>query len=73
MLARCSLLALILLLAGDFAAEAADKKVRLFILSGQSNMGGLDPDVSFTPTVTSEFADDEVIGRDGDLRSLFPQ
>jgi hypothetical protein len=43
------------------AAEAADKKVRLFILSGQSNMAGLDPDVSFTPAVTKEFADDEVI------------
>lgn len=61
MFARCSVLAVVLLLAGDFAAEGADKKVRLFILSGQSNMGGLDPNVSFTPTVKSEFADDDVI------------
>ena len=42
-------------------ADAAEKKVRLFILSGQSNMAGLDPDVSFTPTVVKEFAGDEVI------------
>jgi hypothetical protein len=61
MLARRSLLVLVLLFACGLAAEAADKKVRLFILSGQSNMGGLDPNVSFTPAVTKEFADDEVI------------
>jgi len=55
-------LAFILSLAGSFAtAEAAEKKVRLFILSGQSNMAGLDPDVSFTPAVTKEFAGDDVI------------
>ncbi len=41
-------------------AMAADK-VRLFILSGQSNMAGLPPQVSFTPTVEQAFADDEVI------------
>jgi hypothetical protein len=40
---------------------AAAGKVRLFILSGQSNMAGLPPEVSFTPTVTEAFADDEVI------------
>src|SRR6187401_1971358 len=43
------------------SAEAVDKKVRVFILSGQSNMAGLDPNVSFTPAVTKEFAEDEVI------------
>ncbi len=42
-------------------ADAAEKKVRLFILSGQSNMVGLNPDVSFTPTIAKEFAGDEVI------------
>lgn len=46
---------------GGASADAADKKVRLFILSGQSNMAGLDPNVSFTPTVEKEFADDEVL------------
>jgi len=43
------------------AASAAEGKVRLFILSGQSNMAGLPPEISFTPTVKEAFADDEVI------------
>lgn len=43
------------------AAQGAEKKVRLFILSGQSNMAGLDPNVSFTPAVEKEFAGDDVI------------
>lgn len=43
------------------SAEAAEKKVRLFILSGQSNMAGLDPNASFTPAVTKEFAGDDVL------------
>ncbi len=42
-------------------AAAAEKKTHLFILSGQSNMAGLNPDISFTPTVTKAFADDQVI------------
>ena len=33
----------------------------LFILSGQSNMKGLEPEVSFTPAVESEFGKDNVI------------
>jgi len=33
----------------------------LFILSGQSNMYHLDPDISFTPTVAEEFGEDNVI------------
>jgi len=46
----------------SLTARAEDaKKVRLFILSGQSNMAGLDPDISFTPTVKAAFPDDEVI------------
>jgi hypothetical protein len=45
--------------AADLAV--ADGKVRLFILSGQSNMAGLNPDVSFTPAVKKEFAGDEVL------------
>jgi hypothetical protein len=42
-------------------ATAQDGKVRLFILSGQSNMARLDPDVSFTPTLKKAFPKDEVI------------
>jgi len=59
---RCSfVLSLLFLVAGLTPANAADKKVRLFVLSGQSNMAGLDPRVSFTPAVEKEFAGDEVI------------
>lgn len=42
-----------------FAAPPA--KVRLFILSGQSNMVGLNPDISFTPALKKVFPKDEVI------------
>jgi hypothetical protein len=59
---QCSFLPAVLILACGFTAvDAADKKVRLFILSGQSNMAGLDPNVSFTPAVTQAFAEDDVI------------
>ena len=37
------------------------KKLHLFILSGQSNMGGLKPEVSFTPAVTKAFAGDDIL------------
>ena len=36
-------------------------KVRLFILSGQSNMQGLNPAKSFTPTVVAAFPEDDVV------------
>ncbi|MEK6233347.1 MAG: hypothetical protein N2C14_01400 [Planctomycetales bacterium] len=39
----------------------AEKKTRLFILSGQSNMVGLNPNVSFTPAVTKAFSGDKII------------
>jgi hypothetical protein len=48
-----------LALASD--ARADDAGVHLFILSGQSNMAGLDPDVSFTPTVEEAFGKEKVI------------
>ena len=41
--------------------SVADAKVHLFILSGQSNMARLNPNVSFTPTVKKLLAPDEVI------------
>lgn len=59
--ARHFVLPLLCLVLGLAPASAADKKVRLFVLSGQSNMAGLDPRVSFTPAVEKEFAGDEVI------------
>ena len=50
-----------LLLSAHPAIAEAPKPVRLFILSGQSNMAAMDPDVSFTPTVAQAFADDDVV------------
>ena len=38
-----------------------DHGKHLFILSGQSNMAGLDPNISFTPTVEEAFGKDNVI------------
>ena len=65
---RCVVLVAGLLLLGS-AAVAADmapattaaRKVRLFILSGQSNMVGLNPEESFTPALRKAFPDDELI------------
>lgn len=43
------------------AAEPTTKPVRLFILSGQSNMAALKEDRSFVPKVKEAFPNDEVI------------
>jgi hypothetical protein len=43
------------------SASAAEHQKHLFILSGQSNMAGLDPALSFTPTVEDVFGKDKVI------------
>ena len=40
-------------------ADAQEAKVRLFILSGQSNMAGLKPETSFTPAIKKAFPKDE--------------
>ena len=45
--------------AGKPAGEG--KKVRLFILSGQSNMAGLDEKATLIPTIEEAFAEDELI------------
>jgi hypothetical protein len=42
-------------------APVRGKKTHLFLLSGQSNMKNLDPDVSFTPALLKAFPDAEVI------------
>lgn len=42
-------------------AAQADEGKHLFILSGQSNMAGLDPKASFLPAVEKEFGADKVI------------
>lgn len=43
------------------AADKADQGKHLFILSGQSNMAGMNPKVSFAPTVAAEFGKENVI------------
>ncbi|MEO0659959.1 MAG: sulfatase-like hydrolase/transferase, partial [Planctomycetota bacterium] len=42
-------------------STAADPPVHLFLLSGQSNMVGLDPAASFTPAVEAAFSADRVL------------
>ena len=42
-------------------AHSADDGKHLFILSGQSNMAGMKPELSFTPTVTKAFGKDNII------------
>ncbi len=43
------------------SAAHAEEGKHLFILSGQSNMAGLNPNVSFTPAVEKEFGKENVI------------
>lgn len=59
---RLIALTLVILLHGYASVHAdAPKPVRLFILSGQSNMAALDADAYFTPRVKEAFPGDEVI------------
>lgn len=60
-LSRPALAFLFFSLCSAMPASAAQEKTHLFILSGQSNMAGLDPAISFTPTVTAAFAKDRVL------------
>ena len=43
------------------SCKQENKGKHLFILSGQSNMAGLNPEESFTPTVENEFGKENVI------------
>jgi hypothetical protein len=52
---------LVLLILASSCDNGDNSGKHLFILSGQSNMKGLRPDESFTPTVASEFGDSNVI------------
>ena len=42
-------------------SSCTQKGSHLFILSGQSNMAGLDPDISFIPAVSQKFGAENVI------------
>jgi hypothetical protein len=43
------------------SASATQQKVHLFILSGQSNMAQLDPELSFTPALRNAFGKTNVV------------
>ena len=51
----------VLVFSAPTVSADAPKPVRLFILSGQSNMVGMDADAHFTPKVQAAFPDDEVV------------
>jgi hypothetical protein len=51
----------VLVAAVSCVASAADKPVHLFILSGQSNMAGMNPEAGFVPEAKKLFADGEVV------------
>lgn len=56
--AFCSALLLVFALT---ASAVADKPVHLFILSGQSNMAGMDPKTGFVPEAEQLFPDADVV------------
>ena len=58
---RLGLIVIGLVVAGQSAVADSNAKVRLFILSGQSNMARFDPEVTFTPALKKAFPKDEVI------------
>jgi len=53
--------ALVAAAASASVTSAAEPKIRLFVLSGQSNMAGLNPRTTFEPAVRAAFPDDECI------------
>lgn len=56
-----SLLSLVSCASGPEHINDMNDGKHLFILSGQSNMAGLDPNLSFIPAVNKEFGKDNVI------------
>lgn len=50
-----------LIATGSASAAAPDGQTHLFILSGQSNMAGMDPNASFVPAVEKAFGKDKVL------------
>ncbi len=54
-------IAILVALVSVVSVHAAEADKHLFILSGQSNMAGLDPDISFTPAVEAAFGKENVI------------
>ena len=57
---RFNIIILAIMVSASLARGVEDGK-HLFILSGQSNMALMDPDISFTPTVEAAFGNENVI------------
>ena len=57
---KISILTIVLIVLGT-TLHAGENGKHLFILSGQSNMGHLNENLSFIPTVTKEFGKENVI------------
>jgi hypothetical protein len=55
------IITLLTLLLTASVAVAADNPVHLFILSGQSNMQGMDPETGFMPEAKKLLGDEEVV------------
>mgnify|MGYP003301472639 CR=1 FL=1 len=55
------IITLLTLLLTASVVVAADKPVHLFILSGQSNMQGMDPETGFMPEAKKLFKDEKVV------------
>ncbi|MCM2375061.1 sialate O-acetylesterase [Aporhodopirellula aestuarii] len=53
-------LAIVAVLVCVLPTRAEENETHLFILSGQSNMAGLDPEISFTPAVEAAFGKENV-------------
>jgi hypothetical protein len=51
----------VLVVAVGNCLHAAEKPVHVFILSGQSNMAGMDPKLGFEPEAKKLFPDAEVV------------
>ncbi len=58
---KCLYLLALFTLVTMSSVNADEQGKHLFILSGQSNMKGLQPEISFTPAVESELGKDNVI------------
>ena len=58
---KLKIITLLTLLLTASLVAAADKPVHLFILSGQSNMQGMDPETGFMPGAKKLFKDEEVV------------
>ena len=60
-LALLTLILTLILTASIFAKAETDQPVHLFILSGQSNMQGMDPETGFMTEATKLFGDEKVV------------